>query len=407
MTKISLLCSALLLTGALIIGCQPFDDANVGELKSPSLPAVEYDYALNMPASFNNPGDFIIIDSLFVDPGSINIDPTLIDPGFINFVGFGFNPENPKITNAGATLGRVLFYDGRLSLNNAISCGSCHKQNLAFADDGSGSVGFGGKVTPRNSMAIVNPGFNHNLFWDSRSSSVLDLVTKPIQNHIEMGIEDMPALTRKLAAVDFYPPLFTKAFGDPTITEERIALALAEFVCSISSANSAFDREQTNNFAGYTSLEKMGRDLFFSTRAKCSQCHAGANFAAEDFPGGEYGDSFGGGESPKGTANIGLELVYQDPGKEDGKFRIPTLRNIALTAPYMHDGRFKTLLDVAEHYNSGVVPHTRLDPKLRQADGSPQRLGLNELEKRALVAFLGTLTDESLINDPKFSNPFK
>jgi cytochrome c peroxidase len=168
------------------------------------------------------------------------------------------------------------------------------------------------------------------------------------------------------------------------------------------SCDTKYDHELPNNFAGFTPLENIGRELFFSNKAKCSQCHAGSNFKAPDNdPNSPYSLP-----TIKGTANIGLDIVYADNGKEDGQFKIPTLRNIALTAPYMHDGRFKTLEEVVEHYNSGVKAHTKLDDKLK-TNGTPQHLNLNDVEKMALVAFLNTLTDQSMITDPKFANPFK
>jgi cytochrome c peroxidase len=315
--------------------------------------------------------------------------------------GFGMNSANPQITDNGATLGRVLFYDTKLSLNNAVACASCHKQDLAFADEASGSVGFGGKITPRNSMAIVNAGFNNNLFWDSRAASVKDLVSLPIQNHIEMGMESMDQLTRKLKQVDYYGDLFKKAYGTNEVSGDRIASALAQFVGSMVSSDSKWDQGMANDHANYTPMEKVGKDLFFSVKAKCSQCHAGANFAAPDEPGGDYGDP-----TIRGTANIGLNVVYTDNGKGQGQFRIPSLRNIAMTGPYMHDGRFKTLAEVVEHYNSGVQQHPNLDTKLMQNTGAAQKLGLTPHEKESLIAFLGTLTDQTLTHDTKFSSPF-
>jgi cytochrome c peroxidase len=393
--------------------CKP-DDFYASRTTAPNLPAKAYDYAVKVPVTFSRffNGGIAIPDSLRNPNGTtvvlVNNTPVNVDPnGFVNHTngggfGFGANMQNPPITDAGATLGRVLFYDAKLSRNNAVSCASCHKQNLAFSDNGKGSAGFGGLVTPRNSMAITNPLFNHNLFWDSRSTSAMDLVTKPIQNHIEMGIEDMTALSAKLAEVEYYPELFKQAFGSADIHEQRIASALSQFVNSMTSVDSRFDREQVRNFSGFSTLEKMGMDLFMSKRANCTGCHAQPTFAAADFPGGEYGAP-----TVKGTANVGLDVVYKDQGKEEGQFRIPSLRNIALTAPYMHDGRFETLEEVVEHYNSGIAMHRKLDRKLRNPDGTPKRLNLDALEKRALVAFLRTLTDETFVRDPKFSDPFK
>ncbi len=383
--------STCVVIGLVSLAACKLNDEPVNLGLQPNLPAQLFDYSLQMPAAF----------------GTLENGVT----GFQNPFGFGFNADNPIITNPGATLGRVLFYDPQLSLNNAISCASCHHQELAFSDGVASSTGFAGKKTPRNSMAILNVGFNRNLFWDSRESSVRDLATRPIQNHIEMGIEEMRRLENKLAKVDYYPALFQAAFGSSYINEDRIADALAQFVCAISTANSKFDQQSANNFAGFTTLEHMGQELFFSTRTNCSRCHAAPNFAAPDFAGGEYGStggSFGGsGEDLKGGANNGLDVIYADPGIGNDKFRIPSLRNIALTAPYMHDGRFRTLEDVVEHYNSGIQTNGNLDQNLRNADGTPLRPNLNALEKKAMVAFLHTLTDETLLTDPKYSNPFK
>ena len=396
--KFKIFLSTCVLVGLIwLAACKPTDET--GKIGTqPNLPAQMYDYTLQMPANF----------------GTVISGPATIDPGFnendFSF-GFGFNPRNPQITNAGATLGRVLFYDPQLSLNNAIACASCHKQELAFSDGLASSPGFAGKKTPRNSMAILNAGFNQNLFWDSRESSVKGLVTRPIQNHIEMGMEEMRRLETKLAKVDYYGALFQDAFGTSIITEDRISDALAQFVCSITTANSKFDHEQPNNFAGFTTLENMGKDLFFSARTNCSRCHAAPNFAAPDFVGGEYGSTggtFGGnGEDLKGGANNGLDVSYSDHGIGNDKFRIPSLRNIALTAPYMHDGRFNSLEEVVEHYNSGIQNNINLDKNLRNADGSPLRPNLNALEKKAMIAFLHTLTDETVLTEPKYSNPFK
>lgn len=309
----------------------------------------------------------------------------------------------PKITDHGATLGRVLFYDKRLSLNNAVSCASCHLQSAAFADNNRLSPGFQGKLTSRNSMAIVNPFMNQNLFWDSRTQTLNDLILQPVQHHVEMGMESLDYLHKKLAEEDFYPPLFEAAYGSSEITSERISDAVTQFLSSFASFNSKFDEAESNDGYTYSPLERRGREMFFGA-AKCSQCHAGPNLAAEDFPGGEYGGT-GGDLGARGTANIGLESQTIDPGF-NGQFRIPTLRNIELTGPYMHDGRFSTLMEVIDHYNDGVKNHPKLDDKLIGRNGLPQRLGLSAADKLALVEFLRTLTDHQLINDPRFSDPF-
>ncbi len=395
---------AVLIPGLLIwlAACQRAQDTNVFSLK-PNLPEVAYDYTVKMPTNFSQQQGKPV--NFFVQP---NGDTTFFFNNINNGpAGFQLNPSNPKITNAGATLGRVLFYDPQLSLNNSISCASCHHQERSFSDGEAASTGFAGKVTPRNSMAIVNSGFNNNLFWDSRVNSVHQLVTQPIQNHIEMGMEDMPTLVNKLAQVDYYKPLFKAAFPNGGVTEQNISSALAQFVSSITAGNTRFDEEQKKNFAGFTTMEKMGRDLFFSTRTNCNRCHTAPNFSAPDFPGGEYGSSSSfNGDAPQGTANTGLDLRGTDGGRSNGKFRIPTLRNIALTAPYMHDGRFATLEAVIDHYSTGMKAHPNLDKNLRNADGTPKRMRFNTLEQQALVAFLHTLTDKTMQKDQRFSNPF-
>ncbi len=328
-----------------------------------------------------------------------------------------------------ATLGRVLFYDKQLSLNNTISCGSCHKQTFAFADPVAGSVGFQGAVTPRNAMAIVNPILNNNFFWDSRVRSAEDLALEPVQNHIEMGMESLDKLAMKLERTSYYGDLFEQAFGTRAIHPEGLSTALAQFMRSMVSYESKFDKGMENDFADFTPLELAGKQLFFSEKAQCSSCHANGNFAAPDGaffvtnidtfsgdvidPNDPFINDFPGGGNPyaqpqsRGTANIGLDVIYEDKGRSRGKFKIPSLRNIALTGPYMHDGRFGTLEEVVDHYSDNIQPHTDLDTKFRAPGGGVAQMGFTELEKRSLVAFMETLTDANFIKDEKFSDPFE
>jgi cytochrome c peroxidase len=328
-------------------------------------------------------------------------------------------PSTPDTYLTGShipTLGRVLFYDRKLSLNNSVACATCHKQNLAFADNVAFSEGFERKLTARNSMPIQNlttsfrfdtlvidpimPGFFPTLlFWDGREHDLRTMVMKPIVNHVEMGFTDLSKLEEKLARVDYYEPLFEKAFGDKIITEERIALAISSFVQSITSQETKFNNMVVGT-ATLSALEIKGRELFTSTY-DCNSCHQI--------------------ESPHGYimagtfANIGLEQSYQDNGlgevtknsADNGKFKIPSLRNVTLTAPYMHDGRFKTLDDVMEHYSHGIEDHPNLDPRLRSATGAARVMEIPQGDKTAIIAFLHTLTDYKMITDPKFSDPFK
>jgi len=329
-----------------------------------------------------------------------------------------FSPFINPTTDAGATLGRVLFYDKKLSLNNTVSCASCHKQANGFSDGETFSEGFEGRITSRNAPHLVNLYESSGYFWDGRTSSLEELALQPVENHIEMGIENMDDLPVKLTAEAYYSPLFTEAFGTPEITPERISKALAQFLRSMVSYNAKIDRisEPTE----LTDMERLGFEMFHSwEQGGCINCHSGRSFAG-------WGTTF---------ANIGLEEEYADNGlgerqrDSNGMFKVPSLRNIALTAPYMHDGRFTTLEEVIEHYDTGIMPHPNLDWSLRNGgffgfpfepnnlpisvDGDigvgdePIRRNFTDVEKRALVAFLHTLTDEEFITNPKFSDPFE
>ncbi len=338
------------------------------------------------------------------DPAHIIGLESVVDASANGTVLHGFTSSSkniPLITDAGATLGRVLFYDRSLSITNTVSCGSCHVQALGFADGRATSPGFRGVETKRNSMAILNAGLNENMFWDARAPTVRTLVLNPISDHIEMGMESLGYLNKKLAQKDYYAELFKEAFGSSEITSARISDALTQFVCSMTTFDSKFDRNMESGFSGFSEKERLGHDLFFSERAQCGSCHALPNFAAPDFPGGAYGA-----QGVAGSTNIGLDKNYIDQGRGEGRFRIPSLRNIALTGPYMHDGRFTDLMEVVDHYDHGIKSHAALDEKLKDQNGLPQRLQLSAYEKAALVAFMETLTSDQLLQDEKFSDPF-
>jgi cytochrome c peroxidase len=320
------------------------------------------------------------------------------------------------VTDDGATLGRVLFYDTRLSLNNTVSCGSCHHQDKAFTDGTAVSRGFEGRITHRSSMAFANPILSRELFWDSRSTSLEDLALRPVQNHIEMGMTDMKDLIAKLSATDFYPELFKNAYGSAEITQERVANAMSQFVGSIVTSDSKFDRASAEGtpFESLSLMESNGHAIF---QQSCASCHAISSRVSPVLQEGPS-DTYSGGSitnnngtiistnSAKGTTNIGLDLSYVDNGLKDGRFKIPSLRNIALTAPYMHDGRFNNLMEVLNHYSNGIKPHKNLDPKFINPNGTVKFIKLSESDKFALIAFLNTLTDKTMTSDPKFSNPF-
>jgi len=313
------------------------------------------------------------------------------------------NPPGNKITDAGATLGRVLFYDKKLSYNNTVACGSCHLQSNAFADAKPLSRGFDGNLTTRNSPSIVNAAFQTSYFWDGRISKLEDMVLLPLNNHIEMGIEKIENLETKLGATSYYPKLFADAFGTSEITKDKLSKALSQFIRSMQSFDAKIDQGQN----ALNSSEQRGEILF---NRNCASCHSGTNFRSSS----EFTSSKNSSVNTNAFANIGLELSYKDKGlgefidKKEGYFRIPSLRNIEHTAPYMHDGRFKTLEEVIEHYNSGVQAHPFLSGQLLDWNTGidPIRMNLTEENKVDMLNFLKTLTDKHFMDDERYSDPF-
>jgi cytochrome c peroxidase len=335
-------------------------------------------------------------------------------------------PFTNQLTDAGANLGRLLFYDPRLSVNNTIACASCHKQQFAFADNIPQSHGVNGNMTIRNTPAIINEMNKSVFFWDGRVNSLETQTGMPIQNHLEMGLEQIEVLPQKLATATYYASYFQNAFGSPQITPARISQALAQFVRAIASTQSPSDQRQLTGDA------LAGENLFFG-KYQCAHCHTGTNMGGAPLP--QFGP-YGGGTTDSGgqqstvltvqpnTSNIGLDVVYTDQGTEaitgvksqNGYFVIPSLRNVALTAPYMHDGRFATLSQVIDHYSDSIQPHPDLDPFLYQsnfaqgmvtkASGTPVKMNISAQEKQQLIAFLTALSDQTIASDPKFSNPY-
>jgi len=318
--------------------------------------------------------------------------------------GIDNTPGNNPVTDAGATLGRVLFYDKSMSANNTTSCASCHIQGNGFSDPERLSEGFEGGLTGRNSMGLSNARYYENgrFFWDERASTLEEQVLLPIQDGVEMGMT-LEELVAKLQGKDYYASLFENAFGTEEVTSDRISRALAQFVRSMVSYESKYDvalaaagGDERRPFNGFSNAENQGKNLFFSNRTECSNCHETATFSGDR------------------ARNNGLDATNIDLGlggitgrnQDAGEFKVGSLRNIALTAPYMHDGRFSSLREVVEFYNNGIQNNPNLDNRLER-DGRPIRMNLNTTEIDALVAFLNTLTDENFISDLKFSDPFK
>lgn len=316
-----------------------------------------------------------------------------------------------------AFLGRVLFYDKKLSANNTIACASCHKQEYAFGDTARVSLGLRQKPTRRHTMRLVNVKFGEatTLFWDERAATLEAQTSQPIKDHIEMGFSGTGGdptfedLINKLEEVEYYKGLFTDAFGDNQITETRIQAALAQFIRSIQSFDSKYDagRAQVSNddipFPNFTKLENDGKQLFLRTKkqggADCQNCHRAPIFDVDP-----------------GTSNNGVIGVANDPTAFDlMNTRSPNLRDLvrpngSLNGPLMHDGSLTSLEAVIEHYNKIPLDprnSSRLNSRLRNANRTKgQNLQLTQYQKDALIAFLKTLTGSAIYTDERWSTPF-
>jgi cytochrome c peroxidase len=310
------------------------------------------------------------------------------------------SPADNPITDDGATLGRVLFYDRRLSANSATACGSCHVQRHAFADTKPRSTGFHGGRTDRRAMPLVNLRYYQRarFFWDERAGNLEEMVLLPIQSRVEMG-QTLNTLVARLGRDAAYPRLFERAFGDSTITEQRIGKALAQFVRSMVSYQSRYDegRARVNSaqedFANFTLQENRGKALFMRNCTTCHMKDGNEHFFVPS-------PSSNGLRTAPPSADGGVGDVTLRSA-DLGSFKSPSLRNVAVTAPYGHDGRFATLEALIDHYSDVVI----FDPDSGYyAPKDPLRF--TSSEKAALIAFLKTLTDETFLSDPKFSDPF-
>ena len=313
-------------------------------------------------------------------------------------------PEDNPITEEGVYLGRMLFYEPALSFTNQVSCATCHQQQLAFTDGKRFSAGADGVLQPRNTMSLANLLWVRRLFWDGRATGLEKQAETPLTGQHEMG-QSLQAGAEKLFRKGFYEPYFKKAFGSDSITGEKIVKALAQFERTLVSANSRYDMFLRGMYKPSES-ELNGISLFYSgpdparhlRGASCDHCHGGPKTYNELFH------------------NNGLDSVPGDAGMEKltgqatdrGRFRVVTLRNIALTAPYMHDGRFTTLEQVVSHYNEHVQQSSSLSPFLQNLSNNTNgtSLDLTRQEQKDLVAFLHMLTDSTFITDKRFSNPF-
>lgn len=337
--------------------------------------------------------------------------PTLVDPKDIFPAEFGMPPlpkDNP-FTEEGIYLGRMLFYDPILSFDSSISCGSCHQQAYAFAEPRQFSKGIFGLIGSRNAPSLFNMAYSRKFFWDARSTSIREQIFEPIQAHNEMAMT-LPLLNERLKKVERYKEYFNKAFNsEPNLID--MSLAMEQFLLSIVSNGSRFnkffpgDNPQVMNqselrgafaFNGLVDFDANGK----TKGADCFHCHGG-ELAQQQNP------------VMGGIANNGLDPIVTDKGfgaitnrdQDMGTFKTPSLLNIAVTGPYMHDGRFKTLEEVIEHYSTGIqYENPTIHPQLA-AHGGVQ-MNLSETQKADLVAYLKSMTDSSFLVNPKYSNPF-
>lgn len=319
----------------------------------------------------------------------------MVIPGDLKQSGFKVPADNP-LTKEGVALGRRLFYDPILSDDGSQSCASCHQQKNAFVDANKKfSIGIDGSVGKRNSMPIFNLAFQNNFFWDGRITTLEEQALLPIEDPLEMK-SSVPVAISKLQKHPEYPKLFKDAFGSDVITPTNLAKAISQFERIIVSGDSKYDRVQ-KGLDVFTDLEQEGKLIYedpsHSTGGDCFHCHSmGSTFTDFDF------------------RNNGMDLTFPDFGrfavtgleKDKGKFRTPTLRNIAVTGPYMHDGRFTTLDQVLQHYNLHVEQASpNLD--LNLINVTPGRLP--KAKREALIAFLNTLTDSTLLTNPAYAKP--
>ena len=311
-------------------------------------------------------------------------------------------PLDNKLTNQGVQLGRMLFYENRLSGDNSMSCSSCHKQINAFSDTSKFSTGIHGDMGHRQAMSAVNMLWNTNgYFWDGRAEKLRDQSLLPIQDAIEMD-ETLENVIEKLGQDTLYTHQFLRAFGTAEPSSYLVSLALEQFMNSIVSYRSKYD-QYLNGSTLLTENEDRGRELFFgeynpffpdASGADCGHCHGGKTFDSPTYMNNGT-DSL--------NSDLGRFIVTADSA-DIGLMKTTTLRNIALTPPYMHDGIFQTLEEVVQHYNTGLQSSTTLDQALQMTMGTG--LMLNDQDISDLVSFLHTLTDQELIQDERFSSPF-
>ena len=301
-------------------------------------------------------------------------------------------PADNPLTVEGVALGRKLFYEKALSDNYSMSCGTCHRQQFAFSDVRRVSLGTNGAEGRRNSMSVQNMLWDHFFFWDGRAGSLEEQALGPVRNHVELR-NSWPVVEERLRRIQGYPELFMRAFGSPGIDSMRVVKAIAQFERTLLSFNSPFDRYfYGGDVSAMTEAQVRGMELFFG-EAECDLCHMAPFFNDHDFR--NIGLAPG---ADQGLAEITGQV------QDRGRFKVTSLRNIALTAPYMHDGRFATLEQVIDFYADDVnLNEPNLDNHMWPWTGG--LIDLSAEERADLKAFMEALTDQQFITNPAFSDP--
>jgi cytochrome c peroxidase len=313
-------------------------------------------------------------------------------------------PSDNPLTVQGVQLGRMLFYDTKLSKDDSQSCASCHKQEDGFSDKRKFSIGVENLPGKRQAMAVFNMAWHENeFFWDGRAHLLREQALMPIEDPLEMN-ETLANAIEKLSNEKNYRDQFSRAFGSTEITAEKMSLALEQFMMSIVSSDSKYDQFLAGT-ASLTPSEERGRKLFFAeynpffpdqSGADCAHCHSGRSFENDEYMNNGL-------DAEADITDIGRETVTGNTN-DRAKFKVTTLRNIELTAPYMHDGRFQTLEEVVEHYNSGIQTSATADPTVLNTQSTG--LMLSPQDKQDLVNFLKALTDDTFLNEVAYGSPF-
>ncbi|MBI5637618.1 MAG: c-type cytochrome [Nitrospinae bacterium] len=284
-------------------------------------------------------------------------------------------PADNPMTNAKVELGRLLYFDKRLSADDTVACASCHAPEHGFTDNAPVSTGIKGQKGGRSAPTVINRALSEGQFWDGRAISLEAQAKGPLTNPIEMGMPDHDAVVAKLKNIKGYQKMFARAFGKPGVNIDRVAQAIAAFERTVLSGNSKYDRHQAGDKKAMNEAEARGMELF-NGKARCATCHNGVNFTDEQY------HNIGVGMAAK-EPDVGRQNVTKGDA-DKGAFKTPTVRDITATGPYMHNGQEKTLEEVVAYYNKGGFPNANLDPLM-------EPLNLTDGEQKDVVAFMKAL----------------